>query len=335
MGIDSCYASSLNNLGGVTIIVVSRRQNWMDLLRGWAIILVVGLHATEIANNFQLITPGWLDIANRFFSPYRMPTLMFLSGLLLARSLSKPLRVYYLGKVNMIFWPYLVWCLIYLLVGDSGLPLSNVRSWIATGYLWYIFFLGCYYLGAPLLIKVPSHWLALAALVASIPMPEGMVKYFFYFAGFFFAGHAASTHPSYLHKFLRPKLVIPCMGASMGFGIYSAFAGYRWEGQYAPFCFAGILSLVYVAKKFESFAALRPVRFIGSNSMIFYTTHFPVLILLIGFLARLDGFAGGVAVCVGALGAAAAGILFYLVRGSAPFALLFSGPWSFQRTSSR
>lgn len=254
---------------------------------------------------------------------------MFLSGLLLSRSLAKPRSAYYLGKINMIFWPYLIWCLIYLLVGGSGLAIGNPMSWIATGYLWYIFFLGCYYFLAPLLLRVSSHWIALIALIASLPFSEGLVKYFLYFAAFFFAGHAASVHTAYHSILLTKKWVIPLAVIAVGFGVFSILSNYRWEGQYALFCCAGIISVIYLAKKCAGARVLRPLRFVGENSMIFYTSHFPVLVLLIGFFSRFEGFPGWAATAAGVVAVAAVGLSCISLRKAPPVSLLFVGPLSF------
>ena len=71
------------------------RMQWMDLLRGLAVLLVVVLHA---ASHGGAEVEGW-TLVNRHLTPFRMPLLMFLSGMLLHRSLAKPLPVYLWGKV--------------------------------------------------------------------------------------------------------------------------------------------------------------------------------------------------------------------------------------------
>ena len=74
------------------------RFAWMDLLRGSAIFMLILYHASAIASLYGRDLPRWLVIFNEFFLPFRMPTLMFLSGMLLSGSLRKPLVQYYWGK---------------------------------------------------------------------------------------------------------------------------------------------------------------------------------------------------------------------------------------------
>ena len=55
---------------------------------GAAILLLLIWHASAIPVLLGLPMPDAIRLANAFFLPYRMPTLMFLSGMLLARTLA-------------------------------------------------------------------------------------------------------------------------------------------------------------------------------------------------------------------------------------------------------
>ncbi|WP_297409591.1 acyltransferase family protein, partial [Naasia sp.] len=168
------------------------RVHWMDLLRGGAVLLVVLLHVQDVAHQSSIPTPEALRVFNQFFAPFRMPTLMFLSGMLLPPSLAKGLRRYYSGKVRNIAWPYLVWCLLFLLLGEGVRPIWDPLAWVAAGYLWYIFFLLCYYLLAPLVSRVNAGTICIALLLISTPLADGLPKYFLFFAAFFFAGNGVA-----------------------------------------------------------------------------------------------------------------------------------------------
>lgn len=140
-----------------TILKPSTRLTWMDDVRGTAILLLLLWHASAVPVLFGTEMPEVVRSANAFFMPYRMPTLMLLSGMLLARSLRKPLPTYYAGKIAMVLWPYLVWVIIAkaTFLDIEGMPWWHWRAWYATTYLWFLFFIGVYYAAAPLLRRLP------------------------------------------------------------------------------------------------------------------------------------------------------------------------------------
>lgn len=107
------------------------RLHWMDMLRGSAIVLVMIWHSSAIPVLYGASMPAPVRAVNMFFLPFRMPTLMFLSGLLLPASLRKPLPVYYAGKFAAIGWPYLIFVLLDRLLqgndnpGGTGGPITR------------------------------------------------------------------------------------------------------------------------------------------------------------------------------------------------------------------
>ncbi|WP_141799083.1 acyltransferase family protein [Nocardioides sp. SLBN-35] len=131
------------------------RQQWMDGMRGLAIVAVVLFHAELVGG--PLI---WLSEVNQELAHYRMPLLMGLSGLLLARSLAKGPRRHLSGKARAVLWPYVVWasldltqvCLHLLATGEPLPPdLPRLALYNPSGYLWFLAFLFCYHvLATPL-----------------------------------------------------------------------------------------------------------------------------------------------------------------------------------------
>ena len=255
------------------------RYAWMDVLRGTAMFLLILFHSTAIVALYGEVLPRWLVVLNEVFLPFRMPTLMLLSGMLLAGSLSKPLPMYYWGKIKMIAYPYILWTVVHSV--DYGLPwpLYNPKAWIATGYLWYLFYIGVFYAIAPLLRRVPPLVIVVAAWLATVPVSGSLEKRFFFLAGFFFLGAYIQIHRDAFERLVRSRLTFVVVPPAIAFALISAINGpYRYEGAFAIFSVAGTLGLARFAMACQHQPWTNVLRYVGRNSIIFYTTHFPIII---------------------------------------------------------
>lgn len=310
----------------------AERMHWMDILRGMAILLVLAWHAPAVPQLLGVELPDWLLSANDFLLPYRMPTLMFVSGLLVPMALRKPLPRYYWGKLQLVVWPYLVWSAIHLVQLDDGASLLHWRSWVATGYLWFLFYIACFYLVAPLLARAPA-WAVLPALLAlAVVLPEGLLSRMAYFAVFFFAGAAASRHPKLLELVgSRGWLALPAGIVAIGFGVVSAIERLPYEAVTVPLSMCGIVAAIYGTRRVEQQAWTKPIRFIGRNSLVFYVVHFPVMLGTWVLLEDvLSGSIGAASLLLLALAIAASWAMALLQRRR-PIRWLFRAPDWFPR----
>ncbi len=124
---------ALDRAAGPKPVRGAGRVAWMDSVRGTAMILLLLYHCTAVPETLGMPMPTALRWFSAFFMPYRMPTLMVLSGMLLSRSLRKPLPDYFAGKVAGIVWPYLVWVVVAKLVWQDpvGEPWWRVARLVA------------------------------------------------------------------------------------------------------------------------------------------------------------------------------------------------------------
>lgn len=315
------------------------RMRWMDVLRGTAILLVVLSHATRLLADVvpTVVALAWLDV---FLTPYRMPMLMFLSGMLLPVALAKPLPTYYVGKVRRLLWPYVVWVLVLALVGAAPGPLLDPRTWYATSYLWYLFFLLCYFAVAPVVRRWPPALVAAASValvLASVPLDgaeDGRVKLLLYLGGFFGLGHVAASAPRLLRRLTTPgtmtSTAVVLVGVAPGVVAVTTDLDLR-GGVFAVLSLVGVLATVVLAQVAVRVGGTRFVEWVGRGSIVFYTVHFPVLVLLAAWLegtADRWGAVGGTLLVLGAallslgVGAAAAAARYRL----APVDWLFVMP---------
>jgi uncharacterized membrane protein YcfT len=174
------------------------RMEWMDLLRGGAVLLVVAWHAVSVPGQFEGVRPGYyIGALNTALSPFRIPTLLVLSGLLLERSLSKGPRTYVTGKLRHIAWPYVLWfSLIFASMGWLT-SLAVPKVWLSGGILWYlVVLLFCYAVAMLRPRWLPWGLFALVPLaVLWILEPEsGVLNRYLWYGAFFFLGAALRPH---------------------------------------------------------------------------------------------------------------------------------------------
>ncbi|WP_424464108.1 acyltransferase family protein [Pseudoclavibacter helvolus] len=285
----------------------------MDLIRGSAILLVLLLHATTIPMLFAGVHPGRvLTDINDVLSPYRMPLLFLLSGLLLERSLRRPLWTYYGSKFRTLVWPYFVWMLVGMLTEEvltgEHVSVFEPRFWGPTNWLWFIGYLAVYYAAAPPLARIPGLWFAIVPatlLLLSWPLTDGPISDLPYYAAFFFGGLLCARFGDRLRRFETFGLLIFCFGIALVFGgvlvarnrgftdvMAEGFAAHRLP--LLSVVLTGMAGAVLLARRVvgahrgENRNVAPWLQYIGVNSVVFYVVHMPVMMLVTAVLAAED-----------------------------------------------
>lgn len=303
------------------------RLRWMDLTRGAAIVLVILHHSIDIpAAVFDTPMPAALVVVDRVFAPFRIPLLMFLSGMLLPRSFRRTTGPYFAGKARGILWPYLVWSLVVLGVAGqlSFGALANVLFYPPT-YLWYLWFLLVFYSVAWLLrrLSVPPLPAAAVALIASMFLPEDYrLSRFAFLLAFFLAGWWWAQAESRLTIRESVRRTVICCGLLLATvtAVLSAMGtATRYE---VAFAWGTIALIVAVALGLPSDRPRRwakPAEFVGRNSIVFYVSHYPVIFVLdAGLLPLLGPGHEWVVVLATLTTALAVGIVLSVARGRIP-----------------
>ncbi|WP_167399015.1 acyltransferase family protein [Arthrobacter pityocampae] len=269
------------------------RVGWLDSLRGVAILLVVLLHASEALRMAVGPTPG-IDQLNLFLEPFRMPVLMFLSGVLLPRSVAKRARTYFAGKVSLVAWPYLLWSLI-ILAATEGLSAGAVAQivYFSPTYLWYLWFILVFYAAAYPLRRVPAVAVAGAGLAASLVLPDGgRLQMMAFLAAFFFFGAWCVQHAGLVERMIsRPWVPVLAGTAAVTVGALNvAGRDVLYRGEFVWGVVGALGVVCWLFPRLGANRATAALEFVGRHSIVFYVVHLgPIM----GVLALAD--AAGVA----------------------------------------
>lgn len=277
----------------------SNRAAWVDILRGTAIALVVLFHVVTVTEAytghvFERLT-GFLDTVQGL----RMPLLFFLSGLLVRRSLRKGPEGYIRGKVRLVAYPYVLWSLIMvalLAVGGYFLnwdvaPLSSLARIVydPIEHLWLLAYLFVYYVVALLVSRLPV-FVPVAGALALYAVPiDGQWEVFWRFAVFFFVGVVAGTIPQAMDRLSDSVALnvlavgaIGALTALSSFGIAVRLPSAPWNVVAVFWFFVGLAGLVGLLQRSPT---LRPIAYVGRQSIVFYLAHWPMVLFSVRMLA--------------------------------------------------
>jgi uncharacterized membrane protein YcfT len=255
---------------------------------------VVVLHAGEALRITVGPTPG-VDQFNLFLEPFRMPVLMFLSGIMLPQSMAKTGREYFVGKVSKVAWPYVLWSLIILAASGDLSPAAVPRIFYdSPTYLWYLWFILVFYVLAYPLRSVPPLLIAgtgvgVSFLLTDNSRPETMA----FLSAFFFIGAWCARHPREIAGITGKPWVLAVAGASAVTVGALNLAGWEvlYQGEFAWGVAGALMVVCWFFPRLAAGRVTAALEFVGRYSMVFYVAHLgPIMITLA--LADAIGAAG-------------------------------------------
>ncbi len=286
----------------------TQRMQWMDLLRGVAVLLVVVLHGSDIPRANGIEVSQWAQL-NLYLEPFRMPLLMFLSGTLLPRSLRKPSLGYLWGKFGAVVWPLMVWLVGFGVLIYRGGP-GDPGYWQNGDYLWFLMALTLCYLVGLLFKPLLTHPLLFTGVAASlfvvmiftrqwIEVDQALFNRTLYYGAFFFLGAASAR---LLSRWTRaPWLLVAALAALVAWLAHHGLESPEFRAgtiYSAPTAGLGIALILWVAPRIPAGRVHRFMQWAGRNSIVVYVSHFPIIILLHRWVDELGVEAGvHVAVC--------------------------------------
>lgn len=259
-----------------------QRMHWMDSLRGVAVSLVVLHHAINVPRVLGigdgLPNEGW-DGFVAFFSSFRMPLLLVMSGLLLGGGRRKPLLAYAGGKARKVLWPYVLWvCITVLLLGDPG-SLGRPLTWLSGPFhMWFLAVLLGVYVAGWFTRWVPA-WLMAAGMVLLLVVADpstNWIRRLLFYGAFFMVGVA-------LHRVLRQLLRLPGLVVGVLAVVALAVSSANMLDLWLPRLghedvwtwlvpWPGILAAMWLWRRLPR---LRALEWMGRKSIVLYCVHFP------------------------------------------------------------
>ena len=210
--------------------------------------------------------------------------LVFLSGILLHRSIGKAWPEYIFGKISGIAWPYFFWSIIFLTVQMMTFPgPSKVVTGIAlhsSTYLWFLHFLFIYYIIALVANKLNFNpWLLVALGVLVSFGPEAYrISRFGYLMAFFFLGNIVAARRFDFELFRTSQNGRIILGFSVTFFVISSALSvsgislrYRPAGYWASI--SGIILWISIFVWLPQGNLSRVLAWIGKSSLVFYVSH--------------------------------------------------------------
>jgi len=328
------------------------RIDWVDIAKGFCILLVVMMHATlgvEKATGEPTLLKGFIEWAK----PFRMPDFFLISGLFLACRIDRPWRGYLDSKVAYFAYFYVIWLTIQFAMKAPGMIAADgaeatllayltglVQPW---GTLWFIYMLAVFFVTAKLLNEAPKAlvWSAAAMIYFAAPhtgwllVDEFAARFVFFYTGYWaapmifrFAGTVAKSPLALVIAALvawaavNGLLVANGLAFAKGLDLWVSYAGVA-----AVVAFSVILIPTWPG---------RALAYCGRNSIKIYLA-FPlfmgparVVALKLGSIIP-DWAAALISMSAGVIGAL---ILAHIVNGTR-FDVLFKRPNAFALSTSR
>ena len=292
----------------------SERNKTIDAIKGFAIILVVLAHAIQ-----RNILNSESNIIGLLINSFHMHLLMFLSGYVVAHSISKPEYKWLFKKFIRLMIPFLIWSIIMFYMrnfdfsgliyfGDAfkdGLIHSLLNCflfpWIS---LWFLYVLFIFYALLPILRIIEKKtgmiiYVIIFLLLQFIPVSPFAAFGLYqvrWLCMFFFGGYLMHIHQDKIPDIKLVYKLIIIFSFPLLFIIYQYFNlarmwFYPWpisptNAMLLTFkyllAWSGIAATWMIISSIRSTYILRPLSYIGLFTLDIYVIHLTVLRLGVG-----------------------------------------------------
>lgn len=293
------------------------RYGWMDLMRGTAVVLVIMVHSQfAISIRYEGLWE-WIPTLLEYLAPFRMPVLMFLSGLLLIRSLDKGGRRFFAGKLKNIVHPYVIWTFVVVALYGARFVMLNEAMpeelfpllILPYNYLWFLYCLIIYFIAAFFLCRLRGAWPTVIAAATYLlfyfvvshyapdfllipnedkpagvepSLPAKIVAYAIFFMLGGWLGENLDRFVAYTVN-LKPLIVWGLAGLCL-LGFMLPFE--PLSPAYILIALISLVPLMRLAMLGRLQRSTGALQWCGRNSIVLYVGHMPVLLVAINVVYR-------------------------------------------------
>lgn len=322
------------------------RDPALDWLRGVLVLFVLLLHAEIVSGIERESVVGYVNMS---LGPVLMPTFFVISGMLGYRALYRGWPAFLNKTVLRLLWPYAVWGIIYVLAVcliEQKLDLNwHAFTLLITrpamlGPIWYLAYLAAFFMLARCLRLVPVWVTLIVSAVATVtvawlglPLESVFVHASAFFAGLALGGHCGTN--SFFSTGVAGRATLSLTLVALGVGPYFMQDSVRDNGMFIGWIIIASVVTVASAGRLYEFFGSPSVLHLGRESLPFYLTHWPVMLVVSRINSELHLMTNAVAFWVSLFSSLAAGALATWVIRRVSFLLIFFQPPPWARLGHR
>ncbi|MDO9485581.1 MAG: acyltransferase [Actinomycetota bacterium] len=289
------------------------RIEWMDLVKGTAVLLVVLFHSVNhmaAISSEDNVTSVW-STSMDVLEPMRMPLFFMVSGMLAAGAIARPWRMSKRRTFGMTYL-YVLWSAIFFTVValyvNSGFVAAIAqfpgRLLVGSSGYWYLYALLLYFIVAKLFRRYPAWIIVAFAIVLNLlrgsvaqwnrdfmieidagsAMTSIVTNLVFFLIGAYYKELFThiSRHASWLAVGL---LLVP----AVAYGLWRSAYPSTWEQTYFPISLIWIVAGVMAATLLVQWNAPRKFGiYFGARTLPIFVVQFPLLMALSSYFRNQD-----------------------------------------------
>lgn len=273
-----------------------QRYSWMDALRGAAIILVIHFHVLgAVGSRYLSPSDVFTNLTNltNLVAPLRMPVLIFLSGLLVSKSILKGGKQYFSGKIKNIAYPFFIWTVILyalLIIKEQYLGEKLEVTFLQAltisplNHLWFLSFLFIYYIATYYLRNIKPLLVFLASTILYFIFYNHIDNRFFSLFSFFILGFFIGQNLNVVSekiKTLNPVFLLIPLSLAITFSVLNVKSELTGSNIYyllSALFFIPVLIKFFMAIEKTILSEL--LEFFGVGSLVVYLVHVPAIMVV-------------------------------------------------------